>query len=103
MLIGCRVNQLYVHPHAIARTADTAFENRRDAKGLSDFADIRRGSAVRHERRARDYLQISDFRKVRKNVVLDSVSEISVLFCVTQILERQNGDRLVDLVRRCAW
>jgi len=73
-----------------------ALKHVRHAELLADFAQIAlRASFVLHDGGAADDLQIRDSGEVRQDFILHAVSEISVLFVVAQVLERQNCNRLL--------
>src|SRR5262245_57456417 len=53
MSIGARVDQLRIYSHAIANTLDASFHNMRDAKFISDLAEVTfRTGLVLHHRSA---------------------------------------------------
>src|SRR5262245_38039085 len=55
MCIGARIDQLRVYSHTIANALNTSFHNMRDAKFISDLAQITlRSSLVLHHRSAAD-------------------------------------------------
>src|SRR5207244_4566438 len=67
----------------------------RNAELLGDLAQIARDSAlVLHHRCAADDFEVGNLSKVGKNLILYTISEISVLFIIAQVLERQHGDAL---------
>jgi len=42
-----------------------------------------------------------DLGQIRQDLILHTICEVGVLFVVTQIFKRQNGDRLCRTVCRC--
>src|SRR5215472_4166292 len=98
MLVGIGVDQLDVHSDAIAGTTDTALENRRNTKSLSDVANIWRVTTITHDRCARDHFQITNLRQVREDVVLHAIREVRVLLLIAQVFKWQHRNRLIDLV-----
>ena len=45
--------------------------------------------------------QVGDPAQIRQDLILHAVSEVRVLFIVTQIFKRQNGDRFHRSIDRC--
>ena len=52
-----------------------------------------------HHRRATDDSEVGNPRKIAKNLILDAVCEVSVLFFITQIFEGQYSDALLGYGR----
>src|SRR5206468_3979502 len=70
---------------------------------LTDHAYVAQHPAfVWHHTRPADHFQIGHFREVTQDLVLHAIGEISVLFVVTEILERQDGDRFLRRTL-CDW
>ena len=97
VLVVLGIDQLHVDAHTIANASHAAFQNCGDAERFSNFTNVWGLSAICHDRRARDDLQIANLRQIGEHIVLNAIGEVGVLFIVAQILERQDGDRLVDL------
>ena len=88
-----RVDQLCVHPHFVRCPLYTALDHVRNAKLLSDFAQIAlHASFVLHHRGAADDFQVRNFCEISQDFILHTVGEEGVLFFVAQVFERQNGD-----------
>src|SRR5205823_928734 len=68
MRIGARIDQLRVYSHAIANTLNTSFQDMRDAKFISDLAQVTfRSGLILHNRSAADDLQVRDPGQVGQN------------------------------------
>src|SRR4029450_11816677 len=67
---------------------------------LTDFAQVTLGAAlVLHHTRAADHSQICNLGKIGQNLVLDSISKISVLLVVTPAFEWKYGDTFLRNLR----
>jgi hypothetical protein len=94
--VRTRVDQLSVDTHPTASTLHTPFEHVRHAERLGDLAQITLSADfVLHCGRAADYFQVRYLGQAGENFVLYTVCEVSILFLVTQISERKNGDALL--------
>ena len=61
VLVAVCVDQLHAHSDAIADSTDAAFQKRGYAQRFAYFAGVAHGIAtIRHDRHARDHLQIAD-------------------------------------------
>ena len=61
VLVVIRIDQLHIHSDAIANPTDAAFQQRGYAQRFAYFASVAyRIAAIRHDRHARDDLQIAD-------------------------------------------
>src|SRR5256886_4631640 len=90
--IAPRINQLSIHPDAIAGPACRALKNMGYSQCQSDFTQIARAALELLYRGAAYDLKVSDFGQVRENVIVYAGREVFVLFVVTQIFERKNVD-----------
>ena len=77
--VSARINQLSVHAHFAAGPLNTAFENMRHAKRVPNLTSVPHAT-VRHDARAANDLQVSDFRQLGQNVVLNTIGKERVLF-----------------------
>ena len=93
------IDQLHVHAHTIANTANAAFQNGSDAERFSYFTNVGRFSPIRHDGGARDNFQVANLRQIREHVVLNPVGEVGVFFLGAEIFKWQHRNRLVDLAR----
>src|SRR5207253_1718308 len=72
----------------------------RNTELLGDLAQIAHDSAlVLHHRCAADDFEVGNLSKVGKNLILYTISEVSVLFIIAQVLEGQHGDALLGTGR----
>jgi len=93
MRIGACIDQLRIHSHAIANTLNTSFHDMRNAKLISDLAQITFGSGLLlHNRSAADDLQVRDPGQVGQNFILHAVSKKCVLRVAASVFKRQHGD-----------
>ncbi len=98
VLVVVRVDQLHAHSDAIADPTDAAFQKRGYAQRFANFAGVAHAIAtIRHDRHARDDLQIADLRKIRQDIVLHAVGEVGVLLFIAEALKGQDGNRLLDV------
>src|SRR5438067_12937805 len=103
MPVGARIDQLRVDAHTIAGLLNTSFHHMRHTELLTDHAYVAQHPAfVWHHTRPADHFQIGHFREVTQDLVLHAIGEKSVLFVVTEILERQDGDRFLRRTL-CDW
>src|SRR3954471_13919514 len=95
MCVGVSLDELGVNSEALADSLDASFQKVGDAELLPDLTRVARISAlIKIRRRATDYLELGDQRKVGSDFILHASREIGVLFFVTEIVERQNRDAL---------
>src|SRR5437868_6058804 len=99
--IAPRINQLSIHPDAIAGPACRALKNMGYSQCESDFTQIARAAFELLYRGAADDLKVGDLRQVRENVIVYAGREVFVLFVVTQIFERKNGDAFFRNIADC--
>ncbi len=100
VLVAVCVDQLHAHSDAIADATDAAFQKCGYAQRFAYFAGVAHGIAtIRHDRHARDDLQIADLCKIGEDIVLHAVGEVSVLLFIAKALKGQDGNRLLDLAR----
>ena len=90
--IGLRVDELRVHPHAIADASHRAFQNMRDPERLPDLAQISHPFFILPHRRATNHFQVRYLRQARQDIVVHAVGEIGVIRIVAQVFEWQNRD-----------
>src|SRR5437773_10376818 len=94
MSVGPGIDQLSIYADAIAGAADGSFQNVCHTKGNTDFAQVSVPAAVLSDgSSARDF-QVCDLGQIRKNIVLNSISEVCVLLVIAEILKRQYGNAL---------
>src|SRR6266702_2756344 len=87
------VNQLYAY-----------FQYMRHAELLRDLAQVAlHNILVLHHACATDYLEVGDFSEVRKDFILDTIGEKSVLLICAQIFEWEYGDRFFRNCRRLRY
>ena len=95
MRVSARVDQLGVDAQMLAGTLDAAFEQMRDSELPADFVGVTRAARlVKIRRSAADYFEVSDFRQIRQNLLLDAGREVGVLRLGAKIFEWENGDAL---------
>ena len=90
--VGPRIDELGIHPDAIAGASHRAFEDMRDAERFADLAQVARAGAILLHRSAADHFQVGDPRQTGENVVVHAFSKESVLAIVAQVFKRKNGD-----------
>src|ERR1700758_4695425 len=92
-----RVDELYVHYHAISFPANAAFEHIGYSKCFRDFAQTTRvfPATISFNRGAADHPQIVNLGKAGKKVVLNSIGEKRVRLLIAKIFERKDGNRFV--------
>ena len=67
----------------------------RYAECRADFAKVALGTGfVLHHRCAANHFQGGNSGKASEDFILDAISKVSILFLVTQILEREHCDTL---------
>ena len=99
--IAPRINQLSIHPDAIAGPACRALKNMCYSQCQSDFTQIARAALELLYRGAADDLKVSDLGQVRENVIVYAGREVFVLSVVTQIFERKNGNAFFRNIADC--
>ena len=82
VFIAICVDQLDVHTHLISGPAHTSFQDIGDAKRFAYVAKVCRLISVLHHRSARNHLQVAYPRQTGKQVILNTVGEVSVLWIV---------------------
>ena len=89
--VGARVYQRRIDTKTIAGALHRTFHDVSDAELPPNFAQIAFGPGLvlAHACVADDF-QVGDLRQIGKDLVLDSVSEVSVVLVFTQALERQD-------------
>ena len=87
-----RIDQLRGHAHAIAFTAEAAFENVLHPEFLRDFFHVRFRPFESKGRSACDHLQAFDFREHVQDFFADSIAKIFLILRRAQIDEREDGD-----------
>src|SRR6266446_996338 len=98
------IDYLGAYVYASARTLHAAFYHVGHAERLGDVAQVALSTTfVLHHRCAADDFEVGNPSEVGKNLILYTISEISVLFIVAQVLERQHGDALLDNGRAGLW
>ena len=104
VLVTICVDQLHAHSDAVADSTDAAFQKRGYAQRFAYFPSVAHGiAAIRHDRHARDNLQIADLRKIGQNIVLDAVGEVFVLLFVAKALKGENSNGLLDVAPGNLW
>src|SRR5437762_1846289 len=98
--IAPRVNQLSIHPDAVAGPACRALKNMCYSQCQADFTQVARAALELLYRGAADDLKVSDLGQVRENVIVYAGREVFVLSVVTQIFERQNGNAFFRYIDR---
>jgi hypothetical protein len=84
--IGARVDQLGVHMEPGPGLSDAAFQHVRNAQRIADLARISL-AAILHHAGPTDYFEISNFRQLGQNVVLDAVGKGGVLSVAAQVFK----------------
>ena len=96
MRIGARIDQLRVYSHAIASTLNTSFHDMRDAKFISDLAQVTfRSGLILHNRSAADDFQVRDPGQVGQNFILHAVGKNALS---GSRLRFSNGSTAMDFV-----
>src|SRR5205814_9451554 len=74
---------------------DGSFERIGYAQRLTNIAEIPFCAfSVLHDRSPADHFEVSRFREIRQNFILNAIRKINVLFLIAQILERKNSNAL---------
>ena len=97
------VDQLNRDSHAIGCGLHGSFQDVRDAKLLSNFANVTlKSGLILIDRRPTDDFKVGDFGQVGQNFILNAFGQMEILV-LAQIFERKNGNTLRgnDDVRRC--
>ena len=88
MPVIARIEQLRVDAHFVASALHAAFHHMRDAQFLTNLAQVTRQSAlVLHYRSAADDFEVGDLCQMRKNFILHTIGEVSVLFVAAQVFK----------------
>src|SRR5204862_7263640 len=99
--IAPRINQLSIHPDAVAGPACRALKNMCYSQCQADFTQVARAALELLYRGAADDLKVSDLGQVRENVIVYAGREVFVLSVVTQIFERKNGNAFFRNIAVC--
>src|SRR5215467_2271870 len=91
MRVSARIDQLRVEAKVRADSADTTLQNMRYSQIISDLTKISFATVLHHAGPADDF-QVANLCQLGQNVVLYAIGKGSVLFLLTQIFKRQNGD-----------
>ena len=94
MAVGQGVDELHIHPHLIARFLHAAFDDVHHSKLLRNLGKVIRRALEVLRRSARNHFQVGNFRQAGENFILHSFAEVSVVRITTEIVERQDGNRL---------
>src|SRR3954466_2692918 len=95
MCIGSRIDQLRVYSYAIASTLNTSFQYMRDAKFVSDLAQVTfRSGLILHNRGAADDFQVRDPGQIGQNFILHAVGKENVIRIATSVFKWQDGNAL---------
>src|SRR4029453_4068079 len=92
MRVGLRVNQLHTDPHLVARSLHLTFKNIRYAKLLRVLGKIVSFVLIQWRGSARNYFQICNASQSRQNLLVDTISEVSVSRIGTEVLKREHSD-----------
>ena len=96
----CGADQLDVDVHSVSDFLHTALEKMRHAQFLADLTQVLGRTLVFLGRGARDDLERGNLGKPGQDLVLDTVSEISIRSIVAEVLKRQDGNAFFR-DRRC--
>ena len=100
MIAGFGVDQLHIHPKAVAATLHRAFEHIADVQLASQLLYVD-GFALERERGvARNHERTSDARQVRGQALGHAIHEVFLLGIAADVCERQNHD---GQARRRRW
>ena len=94
MRIGLRVNQLHTDPHLVGRFLHTTLKNVGYAKLLRDLGKIARFVLIALRGSARNHFQIRDASQPGQDLLLDTISEVSVIRIGTEVLKGKHSDAL---------
>ena len=89
------VDQLSDDPDPVAFPSDAALQDETHAELATDVLEDLGGVLVGHDRRPGDDFEIPDAGELGDDIFRDPVAEVLVLPAVAEILEGENGDRLV--------
>ena len=104
MGVGSGIDQLSTHADTIAGSLNRAFQNMRHTQSLSDFAKVGLNTVfVLHHRRATDDFEISNLGQIRQDLILNAISEVSILLVIGEILEWEHGDTFLGNGGVLAW
>src|SRR6266487_2504628 len=96
MRVDARVEQLDVYPHFVSGPLHTAFEHSGYAELAGHCLQVFRRAFVFGCRFSRDNLQVADASKLRQDLILNAVGEVSIVWVTAQIVEWQNRDALLQ-------
>src|SRR5207253_10941012 len=96
----CGADQLYVNLHIVSDFLDNALGKMRRAQLLADLTQVLGRNLVFLGIGARDGLERGNLGKPGQDLVLDTVSEISIGSIVAEVLKRQDGNAFFR-DRRC--
>ena len=88
-----RVDQLRRHPHATRVALHAALQQEARAQLPADLARVRRPTAERKRRGARDHVELGEARKLVQDRFGDAGREDLAIGRLAQVLERQHCDR----------
>lgn len=96
MTIGARVDQYGIDAKAITGALHRTFHDVSNTELLANFAQIALGPGLvlTHARVANDF-QSGYLGQIGKDLILDSIGEVSVVLIVAQAFEGQYRDRFV--------
>ena len=94
-------NQLHGESHAIARPTQAALQHSGHVQRAPDLGQRVLLTAKREGRRAGGHMQPVDLDQCIENVVGDPVGKVLIVRICTQVLERQNRQRLCRSRERC--
>src|SRR5438552_14663945 len=101
MRVGSGIDQLSTHADTTAGSLNGSFQNMRNTQSRSDLAKVVLSTVfVLHHRRATDDFEISNLGQVHQNLILNAISEVSVLLVITEVLEWEHVDALLWNARR---
>src|SRR6266699_3292732 len=90
-----RIDQLRRDAHPIAVAPNTTFEHMLDVQLHRDFPKLGFPILEPKRRAPRRHPQAIYFGQCSEKLLRNTLTEVGVLFCSAQIIERQNGDRFL--------
>src|SRR4029077_5110486 len=92
--IRFRVNQLHTDPHLVGRLLHATLQNIGYAKLLRDLGEIARFTLIALGGSARHHFQIGDAGQSRQDLLLDTISEVGVIWIRTEVLKWKHSNAL---------
>ncbi|MBA7689995.1 hypothetical protein ES703_98514 [subsurface metagenome] len=99
VFIGPGINELAGNQHLIPGPPDATFQNVRDSQLFCYDPQGFGGFLVKHNRSPGDHFKTTDFCQVSHNIIGHPITEVFIVFAVTEINEWKYGDRFFTQFR----